>query len=160
MQQVETQTAGMIVSICYTPETTKNIRPEDHYARTPIDSVELIAGRGIDGDRKGNKYEARQINLMSAETLEALSREGFKTGPGGMGEQIVVRGVDVDHLKPGDRVKLGENAVLEVDKARTGCDRFEHIQRQPKSRVAGRLGQMMRVVAGAAIRVGDSAKKE
>src|SRR5947207_2487583 len=102
MQQVENKTAGMIVSICYTPESTKNIRPEDHYARTPIESVELVAGRGIDGDRKG-RFEARQINLMAAETLEALSREGFKTGPGQMAEQIVVRGVDVDHLKPGDR---------------------------------------------------------
>src|SRR3954451_13921228 len=123
MQQMETQSTGMIVSICYTPESTKNIRPEDHYARTPIDKVELIAGRGIDGDRKGNKYEARQINLMAAETLEALSRERFKTGPGEMGEQIVVRWVDVDHLKPCDRVKLGGNVVLEVNKARTGCDR-------------------------------------
>src|SRR5690349_20518690 len=114
MQQVETQTSGMIVSICYTPESTNNPRPQDHYARTPIDSVELIAGRGI----------------------------------------------DVDRLKPGDRVKLGETAILEVDKARTGCDRFEHIQGQPKSRVAGRLGQMTRVLVSGAIRVGDAAKKE
>ena len=35
----------MIVSICYTPESTKIPRPEDRYARTPIDSVELVAGR-------------------------------------------------------------------------------------------------------------------
>jgi MOSC domain-containing protein YiiM len=148
-----------IVSICYTPESTKNPRPEDHYARTPIKSVELVAGRGIDGDRKG-RLEARQINLMAAETVETLAREGFKSRPGQLGEQIVVRGVDVDHLKPGDRVKLGETAILEVDKARTGCDRFERIQGQPKSRVAGRLGQMMRVIAGGTIRVGDTAKRE
>src|SRR5438067_1179186 len=150
---------GSIVSIAYTPESTTNVRPEDRYARVPIESTELVAGRGIDGDRKG-RFEARQINLMSVETLEVLSREGFKTGPGEMGEQIVVRGLDVDRLKPGDRVKLGESSVLEVDKARTGCDRFERIQGQPKSRVAGRLGQMMRVVAGGAIRVGDAAAKQ
>jgi MOSC domain-containing protein YiiM len=159
MQQVETQTAGMIVSICYTQDTADYKRPEDHYARTPIESTELVAGGGITGDRKG-KYKDREINLMAAETLEGLSREGFKTGPGQMGEQIVVRGVDVNHLKPGDRVRLGETAILEVDKARTGCDRFEHIQGQPKSRVQGRLGQMMRVITGGAIRVGDSAKKQ
>jgi MOSC domain-containing protein YiiM len=149
---------GEIVSIVYTPETADYKRPEDRYARTPIDSVELIAGQGIVGDRKGNKYKDRQINLMSEATLKQLSTEGFKTAPGEMGEQIVVRGVDVDRLEHGDCVRLGETAVLEVDKARTGCDRFERIQGQKKSVVAGRLGQMMRVIADGSIRVGDPAE--
>ena len=74
MQQVENKTAGMIVSICYTPESTKNIRPEDHYARTPIESVELVAGRGIDGDRKG-RFGANTGNRQGEGWPSALPRK-------------------------------------------------------------------------------------
>ena len=148
---------GKIVSIVYTPDGKDYVRPEDRYARTPIETANLVAGRGIDGDRKGAKYKDRQINLMANEIVKQLAAEGFKAGPGELGEQIVIEGVDVGSLKPGNRVRLGKTAILEVDKARTGCDRFEHIQGQKKSRVQGRLGQMMRVIADGSIRVGDRA---
>lgn len=143
-----------IVSIVYTPGTPDYVRPEDRYAREPLAEAELVPGRGIRGDRKG-RFEERQINLMAAETLAALAGEGFRTGPGQMGEQLVVRGLDVDRLRPGDRLRLGERVVLEVIKRRTGCDRFERIQGQRKAEAAGRLGQMLRVLEGGTIRVGD-----
>ena len=110
---------GQIVSIVYTPERSDYVRPADRYARTAVESVELLVGRGIAGDRKG-KYKDREINLMAAETIEVLATEGFKTSPGELGEQIVVRGIDVDQLKPGDRLRLGKDAILEVDEARNG----------------------------------------
>jgi MOSC domain-containing protein YiiM len=147
---------GQIVSIVYTPDRSDYVRPEDRYARTAVESVELLVGRGIAGDRKG-KYKDREINLMAAETIEVLATEGFKTSPGELGEQIVVRGIDVDRLNPGDRIRLGKDAILEVDEARNGCDRFESIQGLPKSKARGRLGQMMRVIKGADVRVGDLA---
>jgi MOSC domain-containing protein YiiM len=150
---------GTIISIVHTPDRSDYVRPENHYAREPLQSAQLVVGRGIEGDRKG-KYPGREINLMSAEIMAQLAGEGFKTSPGQLGEQIVVQGLDVAALKPGDRVRLGESAVLEVDKARTGCDRFEHIQGQKKSRVQGRLGQMMRVIQAGSIRVGDSVLME
>ena len=151
---------GKIVSIVYTPDHSDYVRPDDRYARTQIDAATLRVGRGIAGDRKGAKYPDRQINLMASETVAQLAAEGFKASPGELGEQIVVEGVDVDSLKPGDRVRLGTTAIVEVDKARTGCDRFEHIQGQKKSQVRGRLGQMMRVVADGSIRIGDPARIE
>ena len=55
----------------------------------------------------------RQLNVMHAEILAQLGTEGFKVGPGEMGEQIVVAGVDPAALVPGARLKLGE-AVIEV----------------------------------------------
>jgi MOSC domain-containing protein YiiM len=72
-----------------------------------------------------------------------------------MGEQIVVNGVEIDALPVGARIRLGEVAVVEVTSARTGCDRFEHIQGKPKKLVRGRLGVMARVVTGGPIAVGD-----
>src|SRR5262249_26251412 len=122
--------------------------------REPLAEAELVAGRGIAGDRKG-RFENRNINLMAAEALAGLAAEGFQTGPGQMGEQIVVRGLDVDGLKPGDRLRLGAGAVLEVHMRGTGGDRFERVQGKLKSQAAGGMGQMLRVIAGGTVRVGD-----
>ncbi|HLJ09695.1 MAG TPA: MOSC domain-containing protein [Planctomycetaceae bacterium] len=144
-----------IVSIAFSPPTDKP-RPEDHYHRVPAENAVLIAGRGIETDRK-SKGGDRQINIMSALTLDRLRDEGFMTEPGALGEQITLDGLDVDTLPPGTRIRLGNAAVVEVVLPRTGCDRFEHIQGKHKKLVRGRLGVMVRVVSGGAIAVGDSA---
>src|SRR5207237_263547 len=99
----------------------------------------------------------RQINVMSAEALHVLADEGFKTRPGELGEQIVIEGLDVNALPVGARIRLGATAIIEVTMPRTGCDRFEHIQGKFKGLVRGRLGAMVRVVAGGPIAVGDPA---
>jgi MOSC domain-containing protein YiiM len=142
-----------IVSIAYSPPTAEP-RPKDNYHRDSFSKALLSVERGIDGDRKG-KARDRHLNVMSATTLASLAAEGFKTGPGQMGEQIVVNGVEIDALPVGARIRLGEVAVVEVTSARTGCDRFEHIQGKPKKLVRGRLGVMARVVTGGPIAVGD-----
>lgn len=145
-----------VVSIVHTPAGVER-KPPDHYARVPLAEATLLEGGGIEGDLKG-RTPNRHLNVMAAEILEQLRAEGFQTGPGEMGEQIVVAGIDVAALKPGDRLQLGETAVMEVVMPRTGCDRFEHIQGKPKSSVKGRLGVMARVVAGGTVRVGDEVR--
>jgi MOSC domain-containing protein YiiM len=147
-----------IVSIVYTPAAIER-KPDDYYARVPLGQATLLAGGGIEGDLKG-RSQSRQLNIMSAEVLEQLRGEGFSTGPGEMGEQIVVNGIDLTSLKVGDRLRFGESAIIEMVLPRTGCDRFEHIQKHPKGSVRGRLGIMARVIFGGEIRVGDDVRVE
>ena len=142
-----------IRSIVYSPRNLP-AEPDDHYQRVPVAEAELLVGRGLRGDRKGGSPK-RQLNLMSAETLAALAQAGFQTGPGLMGEQIVISGLDVNALEPGARVQLGETACIEVVSHRTGCERFEHIQGHSPSEAAGRMGVMARVVTRGHIAVGD-----
>lgn len=143
-----------IVSIAFSPPA-ETPRPKDSYHRVPAPRALLIADRGIEGDRKG-KGGDRQINVMSVSALAGLAAEGFQTAPGRMGEQIVVDGIDVDSLPKGSRLQLGASAVIETVIPRTGCDRFEHIQGQPKRLARGRMGQIVRVIVGGPIAVGDS----
>jgi MOSC domain-containing protein YiiM len=146
---------GHIASIAYSPPTGQP-RPDDRYHRVPSATAVLVVDQGIQDDRK-SKGGRRQINVMSAATLARLAEEGFTTGPGAMGEQIVLDGIDVDALSEGTRIRLGESAIVEVINPRTGCDRFEHIQGKHKKLARGRLGVMVRVVAGGPIAVGDCA---
>jgi MOSC domain-containing protein YiiM len=143
-----------IVSITYSPPA-ETPRPKDCYHRVAAPRAVLIADRGIDGDRK-SKGGDRQINVMSAAALSGLAAEGFQTAPGQMGEQIVIEGIDVDSLAKGSRLQLGRVAVIETVIPRTGCDRFEHIQGKFKGLARGRMGQIVRVIVGGPITVGDS----
>ena len=142
-----------ITSIVYSPKIDYQ-EPADEYLRVPVSMADLVVGHGIDGDRKGSQPD-RGLNVMSAEILAGLAREGFKTGPGQMGEQIVIAGLDFAALGEGVRLQLGPAATIEFIKNRTGCERFEHIQGQPRATVADRVGFMARVVVGGLIKVGD-----
>lgn len=142
-----------VVSLVYTPAGVER-KPADRFARVPAAAVELIAGHGIAGDAKADG-RTRQLNVMFAEVVARLRAEGYKTGPGELGEQIVVAGLDPTAVTPGTRLRLG-GAVIEVTLPRTGCARFEHIQGRPKAASAGRIGVMAKVVAGGVVRVGDA----
>jgi MOSC domain-containing protein YiiM len=136
-----------IVSIVYRSQDSG--RPPGPYARVPAGRVRLVEEQGIDGDLKGTAK--RQLNIMRAETLADLAAEGFKTGPGEMGEQIVIAGLD-SPLTEGTRLRVGE-AVIEIGIPRTGCARFESIQGRSRGEVKGRLGSMATVVASGEVAV-------
>src|SRR5579884_1053714 len=145
---------GKIVSIVHKPAGI-DPRPPDHYARVPLPTATLEAGRGIVTDSKGNRPE-RELNIMALESLEQLRAEGYRTALGEMGEQIVVSGININKLAAGTRLRFGKDAVIEVVKPRTGCDRLRQIQGCTPAQVAGRIGIMARVLVGGAIQLGDA----
>jgi MOSC domain-containing protein YiiM len=142
-----------IASIVYTPRGVER-KPDDRYARVPLDRATLVEGKGIAGDLKAGS-RTRQLNVMRAETLSELAAEGRQTGPGEMGEQLVIAGLDPADFVAGTRLRLGAEAVIEIGETRTGCARFEAIQGVTRQSVAGRLGVLARVVVGGEIEVGD-----
>ncbi|MBZ0277235.1 MAG: MOSC domain-containing protein [Anaerolineae bacterium] len=143
---------SQIASIVYKPANTPE--PDDDYLRVDLDSAQLIAGYGIEGDVKGG-HPKRNLNIMSYETLTNLRVLAFYTEPGQMGEQIVIHRLDVDSLPPGTRLQLGAEAVIEVTSARTGCEKFERLQGRSRTEAAGQMGVMAQVITGGHIHVGD-----
>ena len=78
---------------------------------------------------------------MAAETIEVLATEGFKTSPGELGEQIVVRGIDVDRLKPGDGcgwVKTRSSKWTKPATAAIASKAFRACQNQKRAAGLGR----------------------
>ena len=136
-----------IQSIVFKPVNHPDNR--DAYLRVNVDEANLIAGKVIEGGSRN-----RHLNVMSAETLSRLSEEGFATNAGQMGEQLVIKDLNVDKLPPKTRVQLGENAVIELFELRTPCSRFEHVQ-DAAGETSVPLGMMARVITGGKIRIGD-----
>ena len=147
---------SQIYSIVYRPDGVEE-KPDDHFSRVPLQETALIAGYGIEGDRKGG-HPDRHLNIMSYEALAQIAEKGFKVAPGQMGEQIIVTGIDVMTLPSGSHVQIGDAAVFEVVKTRSGCDRFEHIQGKPREEAASSIGVMARVIVSGTIRVGDTVR--
>ncbi len=148
-------TMAQIYSICWQKTPSEHVAPY-RFSREPIQNALLRAGHGIEGDNKAGHNPDRQLNIMSLETLHDLNTEGFRTNPGEMGEQIIIRGLDINGLAAGTQVQFGDEAVIEVVKPRTGCEWFEQVQGLSPKLAAGRMGMMAKVIKSGEIKVGDS----
>lgn len=144
-----------LTSIVYQPRDRHYADGETDFIRVPLEAAELMAGRGIRGDRKGGGNPDRQVNLLSTGWLSMAAERGYRTAPGQFGEQLIVDGIDLTDLSPGTRLQLGDAAVLEVIKGRTGCSRLEAAQGKSIAGL-GHIGLLARVLVGGPIRVGDA----
>ena len=80
---------------------------------------------GLGGDRQRNrKYHGgpdRAVCLFSLEVIEALRTEGHSIGPGSSGENLTLAGLDWVLMRPGDRLRIGEQVQLELTSYTTPC---------------------------------------
>lgn len=149
-----------IVSIVYRPrdpqaaELPAGDAGRHDFNRVPLDKAELVAGHGLRGDLKARRNSERQVNLLSTGWLAAAAELGYRAAPGQFGEQLIVDGLDLTTLPPGTHLHLGQSAVLEIVKGRSGCARLEAAQGKSIAGL-GPIGMLARVVAGGLIRVGD-----
>jgi len=78
--------------------------------------------------------------------------------PGIIRENITTRGINVDGLAVGQRLRVGD-AQLEVRLPCTPCDLLEKIRPGLRRELRGRRGMLCRVIAGGTIRQGDSIER-
>lgn len=117
-------------------------------------SVNVVAGRGVEGDRKfdGN----HDLTLIEAEALEGLTEDtGIELGPGDSRRQVMTRGVSLNDLV-GKRFRVGELECVGEEL----CEPCDHLQSLSQPGVLRGLvhrgGLCAEVVSGGRIAVGDS----
>ena len=137
-----------VTSIVYSPQPGS-------YNRKPASEAVLLAGYGIDGDRKAGNPR-RNLNIMDQETIDILDAEGIPTGPGVLGENMILAGVRLDAQAPGTRVRIGEQALVEMVALREPCYKLTALDARMPDFVVGRVGVMARVLEGGIVRVGDA----
>jgi MOSC domain-containing protein YiiM len=131
-------------------------------------SIELVAGRGIEGDRyfvghetgfySHKPEEGRQVTLFEMETLEALRRDHkIELLPEEHRRNVTVEGVPLNHLV-GRRFRLGE-AIVEATRLSTPCRHIEEILGKPVfDPLINRSGLNCKIIAGGTLRVGDAVR--
>ena len=142
------------------------------------DGIVLVVGLGVEGDVHAGKTvkhrsrlakfadhpNLRQLHLIHAELHDELRAGGFDLAPGQMGENVTTRGVDLLGLPTGTKLRLGDEAVVEVTGLRNPCGQLDKIQpglmkatldRNQAGNLIRKAGIMAIVLAGGTVRSGD-----
>jgi MOSC domain-containing protein YiiM len=127
----------------------------------PVAAAEAVPGRGLAGDRYGERrgsgtgWDECQVTVIAGEHLdEAATEFGVRVHGGEHRRNLVVRGVRLADLK--ERTFGVGEAVLRYDRPRPPCRYIGSLGQPAMSRaLVGRGGICARVVAGGRIRVGD-----
>lgn len=149
------------------------------FSKKPQVWIRLIAGLGVEGDahagttvkhrsrvaRDPSQPNLRQVHLIHAELFDDLASRGYALSPGDIGENILTRGIDLLGLATGTRLRLGNDAVVEITGLRNPCvqlNRFRDglmeavLDRAADGSLIRKAGVMGIVVTGGDIHTGDS----
>lgn len=154
-------------------------RSATHTLSKPTEpEIRLLEGLGVEGDahagvtvkhrsrvaRDPSQPNLRQVHLIHAELFDELRSGGFAIEPGEMGENVTTSGLDLLGLPTGTRLRLGDEAVVEVTGLRNPCAQLDEIQpglmkatldRDAEGNLIRKAGVMAVVITGGAIRPDD-----
>ena len=97
----------------------------------------------------------RAVCLYSTELYDWLaSQHNIRLAPGSIGENFTTVGLDLQSLKPGDRLRVG-SCLIEITKVRVPCKNLDQWDPRLLELIAGHSGWMARVIEPAIVRPGD-----
>lgn len=132
--------------------------------KTPIQDGKLIENWGLEGDvhaQEGN----RQISLLALESIQKQKAcpkintdavAELQLQPGDFAENITTSGIELKLLSIGQKIKVGEEALIEVSKIGKECHRYCAIYYTVGDCIMPREGVFAKVIKGGIIKAGDS----
>lgn len=134
------------------------------------ESIELVAGKGIVGDRymigteqgfySEKPEEGRQVTLFESEALDAILRDyGIELLPEEHRRNVTTSGVPLNWLV-GKRFRIGP-CLVEATRLSVPCRHIEQILDKPVfDPMVHRSGLNCRILVGGTVRVGDAIRPE
>ena len=150
-----------------TPQAIAGLVHASAYHRQPVAGPVAVGELGLDGDQVGN----RRVHGGPEKAIYAYPLSGYagwqaefpaladRLGPGAMGENLVVDGLDEASVHLGDVIRCG-TATLQVAQIREPCSTFAAVlgtARVVKAMTrSGRCGWYLRVLEPGHIAPGDA----
>jgi MOSC domain-containing protein YiiM len=92
--------------------------------KLPIDQA-LVGFRGVAGDRQAARQHHgrfwQALCLWSSDVVDALAAEGHPIAIGSCGENVSITGIDWTTVRPGVRLAIGDEVVVEVSSFSPPC---------------------------------------
>jgi MOSC domain-containing protein YiiM len=127
--------------------------------KLPVDEARVTRDGVGDDWQLNRKYHGgcdRAVCLFSTELYDWLAdQHGIKLHPGYVGENFTTTGLDLQLLKPGDRLRVGE-CVIEITKVRVPCRSLNQWDPKLLKVIVGHSGWLARVIQPAVVRPGDA----
>ncbi len=118
--------------------------------KTNILQGSLIESYGLENDAHAGDWH-RQLSLLAIESIAKIREKGLDVNPGDFAENITTEGIRIWDLPVGTRLKLGENAVVEVTQIGKECHDRCAIFKQVGDCVMPREGIFVKVLKGGVI---------
>lgn len=116
-----------------------------------IDTVMVVASAGLQGCRHSRAGSERSLVMVDVETLEDL-----QLVPGTIKENVTTRGIALQRLPRGTRLRLGESAIVEITGPCEPCRAMDRIRAGLRRELDGRRGVTARAIASGSLRIGDA----
>lgn len=152
-----------------------------HFSKMVVPEIRLLAGLGVEGDahagvtvKHRSRVQAdpsqpnlRQVHLLHKELFDELKDKGFTVGPGDLGENIVVEGIDLLALPTDTLLHIGAEAVVRITGLRNPCAQIENFQsgllaavldKDAQGHIIRKAGIMSVVLTGGLVRPGDDVR--
>jgi MOSC domain-containing protein YiiM len=114
----------------------------------------LIENFGLKDDAHAGDWH-RQISLLATESMEKIKAKGLDVGPGDFAENITTVGIDLVSLPIGTKLKIGDDALVEVTQIGKECHARCAIYHQTGDCVMPREGIFAKVLKGGKVKKGD-----
>ena len=114
---------------------------------------------GVEGDEQRNlKYHGganRAVCIYSEELYADLRNEGIDVTNGAFGENFTTRGIDLNTLEKGDRLRVGD-CLIEITDVRVPCSTLKKWSAKLPKVIVGRSGWVAKVVNEGVVKPGDA----
>lgn len=141
---------GKVVSI--------NISEHKGVSKKSVNSC-LISNLGFNGDAHSGKWH-RQVSLLSKESINKMRKKGFNISSGSFAENITTEGIDLLKISIGNRLKIGNDVILEVSQKGKVCPRPCSIYYKIGDCIMPKEGIFAKVIKPGEVKVGDIIIKE
>jgi MOSC domain-containing protein YiiM len=154
-----------------------SVRAGHGIGKDGAERIRLVAGLGVEADahlgetvqhrshvrRDPTRPNLRQVHLIHSELHDELRAAGFDVRAGQMGENVTTSGIDLLGLPAGARLRLGDEAVVEITGLRSPCRQLDEIQpglmaatldRDEDGNLVRKAGVMGVVIRGGEVRAG------
>lgn len=134
---------GKVLAIC--------ISEKKGTLKTEIKEGNFIEDFGLEGDAHAGKWH-RQVSLLSFEKIDEFRNKGGNVDFGAFGENLVVEGLDLEHIKIGDIIEF-EDVTLEVTQIGKKCHDKCAIFYQVGECIMPKNGVFTKVIKGGIIKI-------
>jgi len=114
----------------------------------------LIENFGLKDDAHAGNWH-RQVSLLATESIEKIKAKGLDVGPGDFAENITTIGINLVDLPIGTKMKMGDEALVEVTQIGKECHSRCAIYQQTGDCVMPKEGIFVKVLKGGKIKKGD-----
>ncbi len=124
-----------------------------------VQEANFLTDYGIEGDAHGGKWH-RQVSILSRESIDKFKRqlktkdEIQKIYNGAFAENLIIEGLIPSEIKIGQRLRIGEEVILEITQIGKECHNDCIIKKLTGKCVMPTEGLFARVIRGGRVKPG------